>query len=134
MKFPMRSQQIRMHLILIFIIPLGFATKFYVGPGSIWVSNYLGGIIYVVFFILLVAILLPNISQIKVSISVLCATCILEIMQLWHPYLLEIVRSYFIGRALIGNGFDWFDFPYYILGTIIGYFVLKGNTKLRVTQ
>ncbi len=110
---------------LAIIIPLGFASKFYQGPGALWSNNYLGGILYVVFFILLAGLIFPSVSSIKICIWVVLATCILETIQLWHPPFLEFIRSYFIGRTLIGSGFDFWDFPHYIIGGIIGYSILK---------
>jgi hypothetical protein len=38
---------------------------------------------------------------------VLVATCLLEFLQLWHPPLLEAVRSTFIGRTVLGTSFTW---------------------------
>lgn len=39
--------------------------------------------------------------------------------------LLEWIRSFFIGRLLIGNGFTWTDFPYYIAGSVIDFFWIR---------
>jgi len=38
--------------------------------------------------------------------------------------ILELIRSNFIGRTIIGSTFDWFDFPSYFLGSSIGWFWL----------
>ncbi len=112
------------------LIPIGFATKYYSGAGSIWVNNYLGGIFYVAFFVLLVAIIKPDISKWLTVGSVVGVTCALETLQLWHPPLLEIMRSSFLGRSLLGNSFDWWDFPYYIIGGYVGYIIWSSASKL----
>jgi hypothetical protein len=103
------------------ITPLGFATKFYHGPGHAWVADHAGGLLYVTFWILLAMLLAPQLPVRRVAAGVLLVTCILEFLQLWHPPLLERVRATFLGRALIGSDFDWGDFPYYFLGALAGY-------------
>ena len=103
------------------LIPIGIATKYYSGIGSIWVINYLGGRFYITFFVLLVASIKPEISKWRTGGWVVGVTCVLETLQLWRPQLLELFRSYFLGRSLLGNSFDWWDFPYYIIGGFVGY-------------
>jgi len=46
-------------------------------------------------------------------------------LQLWHPPFLELIRSTFWGRALIGTSFSWWDFPHYIFGSAIGGFLIE---------
>jgi hypothetical protein len=102
------------------VVPLGVATKFYAGPAQFWVSGHAGGILYVVFWILLALMIWPTLSSRLVALTVLGITCILEVLQLWKSSALEAVRSTFIGHALIGNTFSWWDFPYYVLGSVLG--------------
>ena len=113
-------------LILIFIIvPIGFYSKFYSGPGKDWINNSLGGVLYEIFWCLFIFLFLIKIKIWKIAVSVFIATCILEVMQLWHPQSLEYIRSFFLGRTLIGTSFSWFDFIYYFIGSIIGYVLLN---------
>lgn len=56
-------------------------------------------------------------------------TCILEFLQLWHPPFLELIRSYLIGRLLIGTSFSWWDFPHYLVGCLIGWWWLAKLEK-----
>ena len=113
-------------LILIFIIvPIGFYSKFYSGPGKDWINNSLGGVLYEIFWCLFIFLFLIKIKIWKIAVSVFIATCILEVMQLWHPHSLEYIRSFFLGRTLIGTSFSWFDFIYYFIGSIIGYVLLN---------
>ena len=112
-------------IILTIIVPLGFATKFYSGPGSYYVNNYLCGVFYVIFFILLVHAVIAGATPFRASISVLTLTCALEALQLWKPPLLVKIRSTFIGVALLGEKFDWFDFPHYFAGAVVGFYLVK---------
>ena len=106
---------------LLIVIPLGFLSKFYSGSAALWVNDYLGGVFYEIFWCLIIALIWTNVSVWKIVLWVFGITSILEIMQLWHPYPLELIRSTFIGRTLIGTQFAWLDFPHYILGCLIGW-------------
>ena len=57
----------------------------------------------------------------KIVIFVFIITCCLETLQLWHPEFLEVIRSNFIGVTILGNSFNWLDFPYYFIGSLLGY-------------
>ena len=107
-------------LALLVVTPLGFATKLYSGPGAAWVGNYGGGLVYVVFWILVVLAIAPRLPPGRVAVGVLCVTCGLELLQLWRPPLLEAFRSTYLGRALVGSTFSWWDFPHYIVGCAVG--------------
>lgn len=101
--------------VLALVTPLGFATKLYAGPGSTWVATRAGGFFYVLFWVFLVLTLFPAWSARAVAVWVFAVTSALEVSQLWHPPLLESVRSTFLGHALLGSTFSWADFAYYAL-------------------
>ena len=98
------------------IVPLGFYTKFYEGPASNWVNNSLGGVLYVIFWSLIISIFMVRARSWKIAMIVLLATCALETLQLWHPPFLESIRSTFIGGTLIGNSFSLLDMVHYVIG------------------
>lgn len=108
-------------LSLVFITPLGFYTKIYRGPGSLWAHDHLGGMLYVVFWCMVLVFVFRKTRPWKIALGVLLVTCGLEFLQLWHPLFLEHVRSYQIGKAMFGSFFDWYDFPHYFVGGIIGW-------------
>jgi hypothetical protein len=110
---------------LIIIVPIGFYSKFYRGPAAVWVNDSLGGVFYEIFWCLLIFLFLPKVKPWIIALCVLVMTCILEFMQLWHPPFLELLRSNFMGRTLLGTTFTWTDFPYYFLGSGIGWLWIK---------
>ena len=110
---------------LVVIVPVGFYSKFYRGPGAHWVNDSLDGVFYEIFWCLLVSLALPRAEPRRIAGGVLTATCILEFLQLWHPMFLEAIRSTFIGATIIGTTFDWTDFPYYFAGSGIGWYWLN---------
>ena len=116
------STQIKAILSLLVVTPLGFAFKFYSGPGNGWFNNYGAGVLYEIFWILLAFLFFPSKRSANViPVYVFVITCILEFLQLWHPPFLEVVRSSFLGSALIGTTFVWWDFPHYVLGCLMGW-------------
>jgi hypothetical protein len=113
--------RIRLFIALLLVTPLGFATKFYSGPLHAWVHDSMGGVLYEVFWCLAAAVFFPRVNIKKTAALIFTATCVLEILQLWHPPFLEAVRMTFIGRTLIGTSFSWLDFPHYLLGCLAGW-------------
>jgi hypothetical protein len=110
-------------LSLLVVTPLGFALKFYTGPGRNWVVNYADGVLYVVFWCLVLFLIRPHRQEAgRIALIVLVATSLLEILQLWHPPPLEAIRHTFLGRTLLGTTFSWWDFPHYLLGAALGWF------------
>lgn len=106
------------------LVPLGVFSKLYRGPFQEWFNFYFGGLLYEVFWCLIIAAIVPKVSKIKIVIIVLIITCSLEFLQLFHHPFLETIRSTFLGRILIGHSFSWYDFPYYIIGCGFGYVIL----------
>lgn len=104
---------------------VGFVSKLYQGPNAFWVNNSLSGVFYEIFWCLAVFLIWPCAKVWKIALGVLVVTCLLEFLQLWHPPFLEMIRGFFIGRALIGTYFTWSDFPYYVLGCGLGWLWMK---------
>ena len=99
------------------IVPLGFYTKFYTGPETAWVNNSVGGVFYVIFWCLVIFLFYSNTKPIKIVSIVFISTSFLEFAQLWHPKFLEWLRSFFIGRTVLGTTFTYTDFLYYFIGS-----------------
>jgi hypothetical protein len=118
-------------ILLLLVTPFGFSTKIYSGPGASWVIDSLGGVFYEIFWCLLIFLFMVNARAWVISTSVFIITCFLEALQLWHPEFLEIIRSHFIGRTVLGNSFNLYDFIYYFIGSGIGYLILTRLQKLR---
>lgn len=112
-------------LSILIITPIGFASKFYCGPAAAWVNDSLGGTFYVIFWCLVAFLFFPKSQPGKIAATVLITTGLLEFLQLWHPPILEWIRSYFIGATILGTSFVWSDFPYYFLGSGLGWLWLR---------
>lgn len=120
-RFPISKKRAWTLTSLLIVVPIGFYSKFYAGPAAHWVNNSLSGVLYEIFWCLLIFLLLGDGNPGAIALPVLAVTCLLEFLQLWHPPFLEFLRSYFIGRTILGSSFTWSDFPYYFLGCGIGW-------------
>ena len=113
-------------LSLLWVTPLGFLFKRYSGPAHRWFNDYGAGLLYEVFWILVVFFLIPRKSVVRtIPVWVFVVTSFLEVVQLWHPPILQKIRSNFWGSTLIGTTFVWWDFFYYALGCGLGWLLIK---------
>ena len=118
--------QSRLVLVLVAITPLGLALKFhYHGPCATWARDYAAGVLYEVFWIVLLCLAASRASSAAASVSVLVGTCLLEVLQLWHPHWLEACRRTVLGATILGTSFDWLDFPHYAIGAGLGYVLVR---------
>ena len=115
---------------LLIVTPAGFLFKRYSGPGHLWFNNYGAGVMYEIFWCLLIFLFRPQKeAAAKIAIAVFLVTCILEILQLWQPPFLQQLRSTFLGGALLGTTFIWWDFPHYLLGCLIALLLMRAISK-----
>jgi hypothetical protein len=99
---------------------LGYVIRFH-GPGPEWLNDGLGSVAYEVFWIVVVIFCFPQVLPLWGAMGVFVATCALEVLQLWKAPFLEAMRATVPGRLILGNTFNWGDFPAYILGSSLGY-------------
>lgn len=127
------NQRLKTLLGLVFVIPIGFYSKFYKGPAAEWVNDSLGGVFYEWFWCLLLFLLWPTMKPAAIALIVLIGTCALEFLQLWHPPLLQALRSTFIGRTVLGTTFFWSDIPYYFMGCATAWLWMKRIKSISVS-
>ena len=113
----------------IILIPIGFGTKFYSGIFAPWVNNSLSDVIYEIFWAIFLFLLFPKLKIIYNVLIIFLFTSVIEFTQLINTPLLNLIRSNFIGKSLLGNTFVWSDFFYYALGCTISYYILINQRK-----
>lgn len=88
------------------------------GELSPWWRGHAGGIPYVMFWVFLWLIFLPDRKWlVPICIGCVLLTCGLEFFQLVKgPVWLDQFRMTRFGAAWLGRGFDWLDLPPYFLG------------------
>ena len=114
----------RLFAIAAFVLVLGYWLRFY-GPAPLMLQDMAGGTAYVLFWILILTALKPNFAALRLTALVLLTTCVLEVLQLWHPAWLEAIRRTLPGRLLLGTTFEWLDFPPYFAGASAGWILLR---------
>lgn len=125
----LRTARKRFGLCLLITVILGAASFFMRGTAVDGLANHAGGFLYVLAWIFFILMLFPRFAPLKVCVAVLLITCALEVLQLWHPPILEAVRGNLFGQILIGTTFAWSDFPSYGIGAFVGWAVA---TKITV--
>jgi hypothetical protein len=73
-----------------------------------------------------VVLAMPTLSPWTAAIGVFFVTCGLEFLQLWQPAMLQTLRQTFIGHALLGSTFGWWDLPHYAVGAVLGGLLVQG--------
>lgn len=107
-------------VLLLFVIPLGFSTKFYHGVYESWVHNYAGDIFYPMFWMYLILLVFPQLSVCWTGIIVFVFSTAIELSQLSSWSVLEYFRQSFLGRTIFGVSFSWTDVRYYAIGCFFG--------------
>ena len=128
-----RAMRMRILASLAVFMVIGYALKFYRGPGDEWV-NTMGpaSIPYEIILILTAFFFAPRYENVlPIAIGVCIVTCLLEFLQLYTPPWLQAIRGTFLGRALLGNTFSWWDLPAYPVGCLAGYWYLLWLLKFR---
>ncbi|MBT5692694.1 MAG: DUF2809 domain-containing protein [Opitutae bacterium] len=128
------SQRAKTFLLLLILIPLGFGTKYYQGPGHEFFNNSIAGALYVIFWCLVLFWAFPKLAPLKNAGLVFVGTSSIEFLQLWHPKILQAARDTFLGRTLLGGTFDPTDFFYYLMGACGAYFLLGKLNPLTGNQ
>lgn len=108
-------------------ILLGMVSFLLRGTAVDTMANHAGGALYVVALIFLALCLAPAQAQFpaRICVGAFCLTCAIEFLQLWHPPFLEAMRGTLPGRLILGNTFGWLDFPAYLVGSVLGFVVLR---------
>lgn len=110
---------------LLTCVPIGLLTKVYPEIGHGWLGGYAGAILYEIFWILLICGFKPHWAVWKVSLGVMLTTDILEVLQYWQLPILAELQATSLGKLLLGSVFSIWDFLYYAIGSLLGYFWMK---------
>ncbi len=106
---------------LAIILPIGLLYSHYRYSTS-WLNQEVGGIFYEIFWCLFAFLFIPTRRAIwQIPLWVLVITSLVEFLQLWHSPFLNLVRSFWWGKMLLGSAFTWVDFPYYFIGSGLGW-------------
>ena len=128
------SRSILLLFALLVLVPLGLGTKFYHGPGFMWVQLFAGDILYPMFWFVLGMLLFPRTHPLVMSLLVFLFSTAIEFTQLLHSPFLAFLRRSFIGRTLVGTSFVWADIFYYLIGCLLAILLYRGLVKISRDQ
>jgi hypothetical protein len=110
--------------LMLLVLITALYTKEYRGEHQLIINNHIGGILYVLFGSLLFSVIFPRVKLYKHVLLSLTITCLLEFLQWFRfPFMLELTKAK-VFAYLFGNSFNWYDFPYYFIGAVLGFIVL----------
>jgi hypothetical protein len=100
--------------------------KCYRGWADCWIRFYISSIVYVMILSVGLFTVLPSRKNVwRIPLIVFVLTCGLEFLQLYKPPILQAFRAMLIGAALIGTDFVWLQFPFYVIGALCSYLLLR---------
>ena len=120
----MTKRRVILAVVAALLIPLGLWLRFRMYAME-WLRDASGGAVYVMFWMMVFAFLMPAVRPARVALGVFLGTCAIECSQAWHPVLLDAVRRTLLGRLVLGTTFSWSDFPPYAAGALLGWILLK---------
>ncbi len=106
--------------IIIVVIALGLASRRYPELLPHFLARYAGDTLWALLVFLLLGLLFPTMSTLKVAIIALLLAWSIEISQLYHAPWLDEIRHYWLGALVLGHGFIWSDIICYTVGITIG--------------
>ena len=121
---PIKRRRILLQFLVI-CLPLWLSFKFYNGPYSDQVGNYLAGVLFLIVWALVIQLILPTLRETPLLIVLFLVFSAIELLVWQNPGLVENFSITLAGQTLIGDSFSVNRIPYYGVGAFIGYFILK---------
>jgi len=110
---------------LVICLPFWVSVKFYDGPHSDLVRNYLACILFLICCALIIQLVLPRLSEAPLLIGLFLFFCAVELANWRVPGLFDWVSVTLVEQKLIGGVYSLNKIPYFGVGAFIGYFILK---------
>jgi len=107
-------------------VPVGFWLKYgRVGRWTSWTHAHGAGAAYVAFWTFVLRAWAPQMRAGTAAAAVLAVTCCLEFLQTVSTPWLDAVRRTTLGAWLLGEQFDAADIPWYGVGALAAYVLLR---------
>ncbi|MDB5036252.1 MAG: hypothetical protein JWQ98_3493 [Chlorobi bacterium] len=106
-------------IITLAVIPLGLGSRRYGGHLPAFVATYAGDTLWTVMFYFIVVSLAPRLAIRRAALTALAASCVIEILQLYHAPWIDSIRATTLGGLALGFTFLWSDMVCYTVGVLI---------------
>ena len=121
---PIKRRRILLQFLVI-CLPLWLSFKFYSGPYSDQVGNYLAGGLFLIIWALVIQLIVPTLRETPLLIILFLVFSAMELLFWQNPGLVQNFSITLADQTLFGDNFSVHRIPYYGVGAFIGYFVLK---------
>lgn len=108
-------------LMVSIIIPLGLATRKIPSLFPSFIAEFGGDTLWATLFFLLIRIAVPQWSRIKTAGVTYLFGVLVELSQLYQASWIVELRHTFVGKMLLGQGFQWSDLLCYAAGVSLGW-------------
>ena len=102
------------------VIALGLASRQYAAVLPAFVAEYAGDTLWALMVFLIVGLLAPRWSSLRVAAAALAISFAVEVSQLYHAPWIDAIRDTRVGGLVLGFGFLWSDLACYTLGVALG--------------
>ncbi len=117
---PNRKRGHYIGLVLLTIV-MGLLSRTSVIPAFVY--PYLGDAFYALMCFWLIALFFPKSTSFKVALLSISFCYAIELSQLHQADWINTLRSFKLGKLVLGSGFLWSDFASYAAGGVLGYFL-----------
>jgi len=109
------------YLLLIFVVTgLGLASRRYPEILPNFVATYAGDTLWALLVFLLIGLIFPTLSPLKIAMIALSFAFAIELSQLYQAPWINEIRQYRIVALVLGRGFLWSDLLCYSVGVTTG--------------
>lgn len=127
MRVSNRQRLISIAAILV-VIPLGYWLR--TAPGMPeWIRNLLGNVAYCLLWSLVIAVIVPKLSAVRLAFAGTLLVSLIELSQLSKSGWMFELRAYQLGRLVLGSGFSWLDIGEYFGAAFINTPLLSRLTR-----
>lgn len=107
------------------VIAIGLASRNIAGLFPAELGKYPGDALWALMVFFFLGALLPRCRTLHIAAFAFAISCVVEVSQLYHAPWIDSLRSNSLVHLVLGSGFDWRDFPAYLLGASVGLLVEK---------
>lgn len=119
-KTPLNRNRIVYFALTIAVIVLGLGSRKFSTFLPEIVGEYAGDCLYALMAYFIIGFIKPKYSILKVGLSALIFSYLIEITQLFHAQWIDSIRNIRLGGLILGYGFLWSDIICYTVGVSIG--------------
>lgn len=113
------------------VIAVGLASRSVAGLFPAELGKYPGDALWTLMVFFFLGALLPRFRSPYLAACAFAISCAVEVSQLYHTPWIDNLRSNSLVHLVLGSGFDWRDFPAYLLGASAGWALEQTLKTLR---